>query len=114
MTQSRHESHSHDPLFSQQFLPISWRDVMPALDVGDQVADLTFLRPDGTAARLSEFPGPLLLIFLRHLRCISCLVHLVQVRERLDEIQSVGADVLVVTQSHPEAVSAGSLPLPTV
>ena len=41
---------------------------MPGLDVGDHVAELTFLRPDGTAARLSEFPGPLLLIFLRHLR----------------------------------------------
>lgn len=37
-----------------------------------------------------------------------------QVRERLDEIRSAGADVLVVTQSKPEAVSAASLPLPTV
>jgi hypothetical protein len=41
---------------------------MPGLDVGDHVADLTFLSPDGAAIRLSEFPGPLLLIFLRHLR----------------------------------------------
>jgi hypothetical protein len=41
---------------------------MPGLNVGDRVADLTFLRPDGTAVRLSEFPGPLLLVFLRHLR----------------------------------------------
>jgi hypothetical protein len=41
---------------------------MPGVDVGDCVDDLAFLRPDGTAARLSEFPGPLLLIFLRHLR----------------------------------------------
>ena len=41
---------------------------MPGLDVGDRVDDLTFLRPDGTAVRLSEFPGPLLLVFLRHLR----------------------------------------------
>ena len=41
---------------------------MPGLDVGDHVADLTFLRPDGTAVRLSEFPGPLVLVFLRHLR----------------------------------------------
>jgi hypothetical protein len=38
----------------------------------------------------------------------------VQVRERLDEIRRAGADVLVVTQSRPEAVSAASLPLPTV
>ena len=37
-----------------------------------------------------------------------------QVRERLDEIQRAGVDVLVVTQSRPEAVSAASLPLPTV
>lgn len=41
---------------------------MPGVDVGDRVDDLPFLRPDGTAVRLSEFPGPLLLIFLRHLR----------------------------------------------
>lgn len=41
---------------------------MPGLNVGDRVTDLTFLRPDGTAARLSEFPRSLLLIFLRHLR----------------------------------------------
>ena len=33
-------------------------------------------------------------------------------RERLDEIQQAGADVLVVTQSRPEAVAAMSLPLP--
>jgi len=38
----------------------------------------------------------------------------VQVRERLGEIRRAGADVLVVTQSRPEAVSAASLPLPTV
>ncbi len=41
---------------------------MPGPRVGDHVADLTFLRPDGAAVRLSEFPGPLLLVFLRHLR----------------------------------------------
>jgi len=38
----------------------------------------------------------------------------VQVREHLDEIRRAGADVLVITQSRPEAVSATSLPLPTV
>ena len=36
------------------------------------------------------------------------------VRERLGEIRSAEADALVVTQSRPEAVSAASLPLPTV
>lgn len=41
---------------------------MPGPRVGDHLADLTFLRPDGSAVRLSEFPGPLLLVFLRHLR----------------------------------------------
>ena len=35
-------------------------------------------------------------------------------REHLDEIRQAGADVLVVTQSRPEAVAAMSLPLPTV
>lgn len=40
---------------------------MPGLDVGDRVPDLTFLHADGTTAHLREFPGPLLLIFLRHL-----------------------------------------------
>jgi len=36
--------------------------------VGDPIADLSFIRPDGSAVRLSEFSGPLLLIFLRHLQ----------------------------------------------
>jgi peroxiredoxin len=40
---------------------------MPGLSVGDPVTDLTFLRPDGSTVRLSDFPGPLLLVFLRHL-----------------------------------------------
>lgn len=82
--------------------------------VGDLVADLTFLQPDGTTVHLSEFSGPLLLVFLRHLHCISCLAHLQQVRDHLDQIRQAGVDVLVVTQSRPEAVSAASLPLPTV
>lgn len=43
-------------------------DTMPGLCVGEPVADLTFLRPDGATVRLSEIPGPLLLVFLRHLR----------------------------------------------
>ena len=36
---------------------------------GDAAPDLTFLRPDGTPARLSEFLDRefLLLVFLRHL-----------------------------------------------
>jgi hypothetical protein len=38
----------------------------------------------------------------------------VQVREHLEEIKRAGVDVLVVTQSRPEAVAAVSLPLPTV
>ncbi len=41
---------------------------MAVLDVGDRVTDLRFLRPDGTSVSLSQFPGALLLIFLRHLR----------------------------------------------
>jgi len=41
---------------------------MAGLRVGDHVGELTFLRPDGTTVRLSEFPGVLLVIFLRHLR----------------------------------------------
>ena len=41
---------------------------MSRLDVGDCVTDLKFLRPDGTSVHLSQFPGALLLILLRHLR----------------------------------------------
>ena len=37
-----------------------------------------------------------------------------EVRGHLKEIRQAGAHVLVVTQSRPEAVSAASLPLPTV
>ena len=35
--------------------------------IGDRVADLTFLRPNGDMVRLSDYPRPLLLVFLRHL-----------------------------------------------
>jgi len=42
------------------------------------------------------------------------LAHLVQVRDRLTEICQAGVAVVVLTQSKPEAVSAASLPLPTV
>lgn len=87
---------------------------MSSLSVGDRVPDLTFLRPDGNAVRLAAFPGPLLLVYLRHLRCISCLGHVAEVREHFDEIRRAGADVLVVTQSLPKALSGVSLPLPTV
>lgn len=38
------------------------------LKLGDEVADCTFLRPDETPVRLSDFQGnPLVVIFLRHL-----------------------------------------------
>lgn len=35
--------------------------------IGDPISDLAFLRPDGAAVRLSDYPGRLLLVFLRHL-----------------------------------------------
>jgi len=38
-----------------------------ALEIGNHVPDLTFVRPDGTSVRLSELATPLVLIFLRHL-----------------------------------------------
>jgi len=41
---------------------------MPGPRVGDPIDDLSFIRPDGSAVRLSEYSGSLLLIFLRHLR----------------------------------------------
>jgi hypothetical protein len=38
------------------------------LRIGDRVADLTFVQPDGSVITLATFVGrPLLLIFLRHL-----------------------------------------------
>jgi hypothetical protein len=38
------------------------------VEIGTRIADLSFLRPDGTAVRLSEFgERSLVLIFLRHL-----------------------------------------------
>lgn len=39
-----------------------------ALNVGDEVGDLTFQKPDGGSIRLSDLTAPtLVLIFLRHL-----------------------------------------------
>ena len=37
------------------------------IQIGDRVEDLAFLGANGNKARLSDYPGPLLLIFLRHL-----------------------------------------------
>ena len=37
------------------------------IQIGDRVTGLAFLRPNGDEVRLSDYPGPLLLIFLRHL-----------------------------------------------
>jgi hypothetical protein len=36
--------------------------------IGDRVADLTFLHPNGDSVQLSSFSTPMLLVFLRHLR----------------------------------------------
>ena len=36
--------------------------------IGDAVEDLRFLGSDNVAVRLSDRPGPLVLLFLRHLR----------------------------------------------
>jgi peroxiredoxin len=39
-----------------------------SLAIGQEIADLTFQTPDGTAVRLHGFRGrPLLVVFLRHL-----------------------------------------------
>lgn len=38
-----------------------------SIQIGDPVDDLAFPRPDGSTVRLSDYPGTLLLIFLRHL-----------------------------------------------
>lgn len=38
-----------------------------AIQIGDRVEDLTFLWPDGKEVHLSDYPGTLLLVFLRHL-----------------------------------------------
>jgi len=45
---------------------------------------------------------------------IQDAINLNVVVDRLDAIRQAGADVLVITQSRPEAVAAMSLPLPTV
>ena len=38
------------------------------MEIGDQVPDLDFQRPDGNSIALRDFLGrPLLMIFLRHL-----------------------------------------------
>lgn len=41
---------------------------MMAMEIGDEVPDLSSMRPNGTPVRLSEFTAPaVVLIFLRHL-----------------------------------------------
>jgi len=37
------------------------------IQIGDRVDDLTFLRPDRKEVCLSDYPGTIVLVFLRHL-----------------------------------------------
>lgn len=77
---------------------------MKSLQLGDTVEDMQLLKADGSTTRLSDYQGALLLIFLRHLRCISCLGHVRDIEERSEQIEAAGVQVLVITQSKPTSL----------
>ena len=68
------------------------------IQLGETVGHFHFVRPDGTVLSLSDYRGTsVLLIFLRHLACIACRGHLVEVDKRYSDIKQLGGEVLVVS-----------------
>ena len=68
------------------------------LQSGDQAPAFRAQLPDGKIVSLADYGGrQLLLIFIRHLACLPCQEHLMEVQDSLASISSQGADVLVVS-----------------
>ncbi|MEI7684076.1 MAG: peroxiredoxin-like family protein [Planctomycetota bacterium] len=65
--------------------------------------ELTFLDPDERPKPFSAFGGqPLLVIFLRHIACMACQGHLVDVQTLHDFLEKKGVRVVVVTFTPPK------------
>jgi peroxiredoxin Q/BCP len=71
-------------------------------EVGTVVPPLEAVYADGKKFVLDSITGNgVLLIFLRHINCISCQHHLAKVKSRNTEIEKLGYKVVVVTLSQP-------------
>ena len=72
------------------------------LQVGDSLPQIRFQTADGPQLELREFPArPLLLVFIRHLACLLCREHLMELASVYPQIRDAGGDVLVVSFSPP-------------
>ena len=77
------------------------------MDVGDQTPDMALVSGPGEIKRLSDWGArPIVLIFLRHLACLPCQAHLVEVRGCYQEILRLGAEVVVVSFEPVERLPA--------
>ena len=67
------------------------------MDLG-RLGSIVLPGADGAQHRLGDSwaDRPVVLIFLRHFGCLLCREHAVHVRERYDQIQALGADVVAV------------------
>lgn len=71
-------------------------------EVGATVPPLEARYPDGTRFALDEISGNgVLLVFLRHINCISCQHHLARLKGWHARIEELRFKVLVVTLSQP-------------
>jgi peroxiredoxin len=90
--------------------------------VGELAPDFTLPRVEGTAVKLSDFFGqlPVLLAFTRifteKLFCPFCYPHIQDLKERYQEIQEAGAELLMISSTDPvqsaQVVKDLALPYP--
>jgi peroxiredoxin len=64
----------------------------------DALADVTLKDATGTPRRLGDYwaEKPVVVVFLRHFGCLLCREHIALVRDRYDEIQGVGGEVIAI------------------
>ncbi len=68
------------------------------LQPGNAAPDFQAQRPEGGIVRLADYRGQrLLLIFVRHLGCLPCQEHLLEIEDRLSAIGRGGTRVLAVS-----------------
>jgi peroxiredoxin len=71
------------------------------LQLGETVEDVPFVNADGMPVRLSDYPGPIVLVFIRHWHCITCRAHLDELLKYRETLVATGARIVVVAQKHP-------------
>ncbi|MCK5789236.1 MAG: redoxin domain-containing protein, partial [Ketobacter sp.] len=71
------------------------------LQNGNRLPELSFENPQGETVRLSDFDGPLLLLFYRGNWCPLCMAQIKEVAEQYNALAAKGLKLLMISpQSH--------------